>query len=284
MDYRCSCAGSGHAGLSRSVVDRPHDRDDLEERRKPTIQLDEEQAIAVRELDPTAHLTLKRDHPTSERGILSLKLADRPERLQPKASKRQSVKHRGDIEKYGVLEPLRQHFTTQKKLPGVSRARPAAFLSGDCPAQSLRTGTDLRCSPMRNEKESWPAIHNLRPIPGHAAMCEGSQFSPAVSRKADAIPGLPQRRACEYQTRFLKSDGVRTPSLIRKRRSASVDQLVQSTRPPTVGAPASRLSFVSPSSVRLPSVGLPQRQLARASMRAVEFVHLSNCVILPIRP
>ena len=36
-----------HEGLG------PDDRDDLEERRKPTIQLDEEQAIAVRKLDPT---------------------------------------------------------------------------------------------------------------------------------------------------------------------------------------------------------------------------------------
>jgi RNA polymerase sigma-70 factor (ECF subfamily) len=33
---------------------RPDDRDDLEDRRKPAIQLVEDQAIAVGELDPTA--------------------------------------------------------------------------------------------------------------------------------------------------------------------------------------------------------------------------------------
>jgi hypothetical protein len=42
--------------------------------------LEKEQAIAVRKLDPTAHLTLKHDQLTSERSILSLKSADRPER------------------------------------------------------------------------------------------------------------------------------------------------------------------------------------------------------------
>jgi hypothetical protein len=36
--------------------------------------------IAVRELDPAAHLALKYNQLTSERGILSLKSADRPER------------------------------------------------------------------------------------------------------------------------------------------------------------------------------------------------------------
>src|SRR5262245_36069791 len=44
-------------------------------------------------------------------------------------------------------------------------------------------GTDLQCLPVKNEIESWPAIHNPRPISAHAAMCEGSQFSPAASRE-----------------------------------------------------------------------------------------------------
>jgi hypothetical protein len=43
-------------------------------------QTEEEQAIAVRELDPTAHLALKHHQLTSERGILSLEPADRPKR------------------------------------------------------------------------------------------------------------------------------------------------------------------------------------------------------------
>ena len=40
---------------------------------------EEEQAIAVRELGPTAHLALQHDQLTSEGGILSLESADRPE-------------------------------------------------------------------------------------------------------------------------------------------------------------------------------------------------------------
>src|SRR5262245_10175349 len=53
----------------------PDNRDDLEDRRKPAIQLDEEQAIAVRELDPTADLPLQHNHLLPERGILGLKSA-----------------------------------------------------------------------------------------------------------------------------------------------------------------------------------------------------------------
>jgi hypothetical protein len=45
----------------------------------------EEQPIAVRELDPTAHLALKYNQLTSQCGILSLKLADA---AKPTASKR----------------------------------------------------------------------------------------------------------------------------------------------------------------------------------------------------
>jgi hypothetical protein len=41
--------------------------------------LEKEQPIAVRELDPAEHLTLKNNQLTSESGILSLESADRPE-------------------------------------------------------------------------------------------------------------------------------------------------------------------------------------------------------------
>src|SRR5262249_8053321 len=78
-----------------------------------------------------------------------------------------------------------------------------SFSSGDCPAQLLRTGTDLQCLPVKNEIESWPAIHNPRPISAHAAMCEGSQFSPAASRGADSLPGLvPNGRPCHCDSPF----------------------------------------------------------------------------------
>jgi len=50
--------------------------------------LEEEQAIAVRELDPTTHLALKHNQLTSKRGILSLKSADRAERRQKEDEQR----------------------------------------------------------------------------------------------------------------------------------------------------------------------------------------------------
>ena len=51
------------------------DRDGLEDRWKPSIQLDEEQAISVRELDTTAHPPLQHNQLMTEHRILSLKSA-----------------------------------------------------------------------------------------------------------------------------------------------------------------------------------------------------------------
>jgi len=53
----------------------PDDHHGLEDRRAPTIKLDEEQAIAVREPDPTAHLALQHYQLVSQRGILCFKSA-----------------------------------------------------------------------------------------------------------------------------------------------------------------------------------------------------------------
>jgi hypothetical protein len=55
------------------------DRDDLQDRRKPSIQLDKEHAIAVREPDSAAHLTPQNDQLMSECRILCLKPALRLE-------------------------------------------------------------------------------------------------------------------------------------------------------------------------------------------------------------
>src|SRR4030088_3032375 len=63
-----------HQGLG------PDDRNGLEDRWKPSIQLDQEQAIAVRELDATAHLPSQHDQLMSERRVLCLKSALRLER------------------------------------------------------------------------------------------------------------------------------------------------------------------------------------------------------------
>ena len=60
------------------------------------MQLEEEQPIAVRELDPTAHLALKPNQLTSERGILCFKstlaLEDRATQAQEEEYQRG---HRG---------------------------------------------------------------------------------------------------------------------------------------------------------------------------------------------
>ena len=53
----------------------PNDHHGLEARRTPTIKLDEEQAIAVRELDATAHFTLQHNQLLLQRGILCFKSA-----------------------------------------------------------------------------------------------------------------------------------------------------------------------------------------------------------------
>ncbi len=58
----------------------PDDRDGLQDRGKPTIQLDEEQAIAIREGEATARLALQHHQLMSERSILCFKSAVRLER------------------------------------------------------------------------------------------------------------------------------------------------------------------------------------------------------------
>src|SRR6266481_10031913 len=63
-----------HEGLG------PNDSDGLEDRWKPSIQLDQEQAIAVREVDTTTYFPLHHDQLVSERRVLCLKSALRPER------------------------------------------------------------------------------------------------------------------------------------------------------------------------------------------------------------
>jgi hypothetical protein len=59
---------------------RSDDRDDIENRWKSSIQLDEEEAISVCEVNATTHLPPQYDHLTSERGVLCPKSALRLER------------------------------------------------------------------------------------------------------------------------------------------------------------------------------------------------------------
>ena len=58
----------------------PDNCDRLEDRWEPSIQLDEEQTIAIREPDATAHLPPQYDQLMSERSVLCLKSALRLER------------------------------------------------------------------------------------------------------------------------------------------------------------------------------------------------------------
>jgi hypothetical protein len=53
--------------------------DDFQDRRKPSIQLDEEQAIAVRKPDAPMHHPAQHNHLVSERGVLGFKSALRLE-------------------------------------------------------------------------------------------------------------------------------------------------------------------------------------------------------------
>jgi len=55
------------------------DRQDLQDRRKPSIELDQEPAIVVRKPGPAAHLTPQNDQLMSECRILRLKPALRLE-------------------------------------------------------------------------------------------------------------------------------------------------------------------------------------------------------------
>jgi hypothetical protein len=56
------------------------DRDDRQDRRKPSIQLDEEQAIAVRKPDAPVHHAAQHNQLASERNIFGFKSALRLER------------------------------------------------------------------------------------------------------------------------------------------------------------------------------------------------------------
>jgi hypothetical protein len=59
---------------------RLDDREDLQNRRKPSIKPDQEPAVVAREPDPALHLTPQDDQLMSEHRILRLKSALRLER------------------------------------------------------------------------------------------------------------------------------------------------------------------------------------------------------------
>ena len=66
----------GRSWCNRLVVDtHGDDRDNVQDRWKPAIKLDEEQTVAVRELNPTAHLAAQHDQLMPEHHILGFKPA-----------------------------------------------------------------------------------------------------------------------------------------------------------------------------------------------------------------
>jgi len=70
------------------------DREDLQDRRKPSIQLDKEPAIVVREPDPALHLTPQNDQLMSEGHVLCFKPALRLEwRGQDDQDEAEQCKH-----------------------------------------------------------------------------------------------------------------------------------------------------------------------------------------------
>src|SRR5262245_41105022 len=71
----------------------PDNRNCLQDRREPPVQLDEEQAIGIREMNATSYLTPQHGHLTPERGVLRCKPALRPkgrgEQRQQKTDERE---------------------------------------------------------------------------------------------------------------------------------------------------------------------------------------------------
>ena len=75
---------------------RSDQRNSPEDRGKPPIQLDEEQAVAVRKVDATAHLASQYNQLMPERGILRFKSALRLERRgQQRQKETKQRDHRG---------------------------------------------------------------------------------------------------------------------------------------------------------------------------------------------
>jgi hypothetical protein len=100
-----------HEGL------RPDDLDGIEDRWKPSIQLDEERAISVGEVNTTTHLPLQDDQLTSERHVLCLKSALRLERRdQEDQEEAEQRNHRAaDVRRFSHLINTDEVFGTHRE-------------------------------------------------------------------------------------------------------------------------------------------------------------------------
>jgi hypothetical protein len=84
---------------------RSDDRDGIENRGKPSIQLDEEEAISVAEVNTTTHLPPQYDQLMSERQVLCLKSALRLERRDQEGQEEAEQRnHRAaDVRRFAYL-------------------------------------------------------------------------------------------------------------------------------------------------------------------------------------
>ena len=103
----------------------PDGRDGTEDWWKPAIQLDEEQAIAVRELDPTAYLSLQHNQLLPQRGVLCFKSAlgpkERRDQVQEQDYQRDHRRQREAIlsaDQYGRGFRNRQGQALRRRLGG----------------------------------------------------------------------------------------------------------------------------------------------------------------------
>jgi hypothetical protein len=70
------------------------DRDYLQDRREPPVQLEEEQAIGIREMNATAYLAPQHCHLMPEHGVLRRKPALRPKgQVEPGQQKSEQREH-----------------------------------------------------------------------------------------------------------------------------------------------------------------------------------------------
>jgi hypothetical protein len=93
---------------------RSDDRDGIENRGKPSIQLDEEEAISVAEVNTTTHLPPQYDQLMSEHHVLCLKSALRLEwRDQESQEEAKQRNHRAaDVRRFAYLINTNEVFGT----------------------------------------------------------------------------------------------------------------------------------------------------------------------------
>jgi hypothetical protein len=105
------------------------DRDGPEDRWEPSIQLDEEEAISVAEVNTTTHLPPQDDQLTSECHVLCLKSALRLGETRRVSKKQSSEIIDADVRRFSYLINTDEVFGTHRRMIR-SAPTPAAINSG----------------------------------------------------------------------------------------------------------------------------------------------------------